>query len=176
MAYATYSLLENKKDFFEKKADSIDAQMVYAPDRIRVFLSHRHDDENIVLAIKGYLYEQGLEAYIDWLDTSMPKTTNAQTAKNLKDRIREAKRFILLATDNSSQSIWIPWELGLADGIKGMDSIAIMPLTNDPYNWKAREYYRIYSTLKIGESGGLEIFYPNTNSGVTLRDWMNNLV
>jgi len=174
MAYVTYSLLENKKDFWEQKANSTDVQMVYVTNRTRIFLSHKHNDEKMVLAIKGYLYEQGIDAYIDWLDPNMPKITNAKTAKNLKDRIKEAKRFILLATDNSAQSIWIPWELGLADGIKGMDSIAIMPVTTDPYNWKEREYYGIYNTLKIGESGGLEVFQSNSNSGIILRDWMND--
>jgi len=176
MAYVTFSFLQNKKDFLEERASSTETQMVYVPNRTRIFLSHRHNDEKVVLAIKGYLYDQGIEVYIDWLDPSMPKITNADTAKNLKDRLREAKRFILLATDNSLQSIWIPWELGLADGIKGMESIAIMPITKDPYNWKEREYYRIYNTLKIGESGGLEIFYPNNIKGIPLRDWINIFV
>jgi len=176
MAYVTYSMLENKKDLLEEKANLIDAQKVYAPSRTRVFLSHRHNDEKMVLAIKGYLYEQGIDAYIDWLDPEMPKNTNIETAKNIKERIKESKRFILLATPNSAQSIWIPWELGLADGIKGMSSIAIMPITTDPYNWKEREYYGIYNTLKVGESGGLEMFQPDGKKGVVIREWMQDSV
>jgi len=176
MAYVTYNMLENKKAYLEEKANSTDSQMVYVPSRTRIFLSHRHNDEKIVLAIKGYLYEQGIDVYIDWLDPDMPKNTNVETAKNLKERIKVAKRFILLATPNSVQSIWIPWELGLADGIKGMSNIAIMPITTDPYNWKEREYYGMYNTLKVGESGGLEVFGSDGKNSVLIREWMQDIV
>ncbi|MBN8841777.1 MAG: hypothetical protein J0H88_00900, partial [Sphingomonadales bacterium] len=36
-------------------------------------------------------------------------------------------RVTVLAQQTRALSRWVPWELGLADGYKGMDSIAIFP-------------------------------------------------
>lgn len=58
----------------------------------------------------------------------MPSQTSSETAQKLKQRINRSNKFVLLATPGSIRSIWIPWELGLADGVKGLNKIAILPL------------------------------------------------
>jgi hypothetical protein len=57
----------------------------------------------------------------------MPPTTSHLTAAKLKERIQQSGRFVLLATENSGESKWVPWVLGAADGFKGVPSIAIFP-------------------------------------------------
>jgi hypothetical protein len=56
----------------------------------------------------------------------MPTVTDAETAKNLKTKITVSNKFVVLATLESINSIWIPWEIGLADQIKGLNNIALL--------------------------------------------------
>ena len=53
---------------------------------VKVFLSHKHQDIDELYAVKRILENCGAEPYVDWLDKSMPKITNADTAANLKDK------------------------------------------------------------------------------------------
>ncbi len=62
-----------------------------------VFISHRHDDLEDLQGVLGFLEDEyKVKVYIDSKDSSMPITTSAETAINLKDRIRVCDRFILL--------------------------------------------------------------------------------
>ena len=77
----------------------------------------------------GFLEDEyKVKVYIDSKDSSMPITTSAETAINLKDRIRKCDRFILLATNGAIESKWCNWELGFGDANKYPDKIAIFPL------------------------------------------------
>lgn len=114
-----------------------------------VFLSHKHDDLEEMKGIIGFLQTRyGIKVYIDSNDPSMPTTTSGETAKKIKERITECKKFILLATENAIESKWCNWELGYGDAQKfKTDSIAIFPIkpkgTSD-YAYKGNEYLEIY--------------------------------
>ncbi len=58
------------------------------------------------------------------MDEGVPDTVSGETAKKLKDRIKQQKKFLVLVTENSKDSRWVPWELGYADSTKGMEHIA----------------------------------------------------
>lgn len=60
----------------------------------------------------------------------------------------QSQKFILMATPNSNESNWIPWELGLGDGFINYPNVAIFPITNDSNYWQESEYYSIYGYLK----------------------------
>ena len=64
-----------------------------------IFLSHKHDESNEILdgAIQ-FLNGFDVEVYMDWLDEEMPKFTSGETAKKIKEKIRENDKFILLST------------------------------------------------------------------------------
>lgn len=113
-----------------------------------VFLSHKHDDLDDLKDVIGFLEsEYGVKVYIDSRDPSMPPFTSGQTATNLKNRIKQCNKFILLATNAAIESKWCNWELGYGDAQKFKDNIAIFPIkpagTYD-YNYKGTEYLSIY--------------------------------
>src|SRR6476620_7396646 len=85
----------------------------------KTFLAHSSNDVAILPNVIAVLEQHGADVYIDKTDASLPRYTSPQTATTLRSHIRLAKRFIVLATPNSKTSTWVPWELGLADGIKG---------------------------------------------------------
>lgn len=178
MSYLTYDILNKQKTTFEKKASINKSLLEFAEIRPKIFLSHKHDDKEYIKATIGFLLEQGIssdEVYIDWLDSSMPPTTSADTATKLKEKISDSRKFIVLATPESIKSIWIPWELGIADIKKGLSNIAILPITTNAYEWKDREYYGIYNTIEKANSGNWGVFPPGNSSGTLLSTWINKL-
>lgn len=113
-----------------------------------VFVSHSHDDLNDLKGILGFLEQNyDVNVYIDSQDPTMPKTTSEQTALNLKQRIKQCDKFILLATNKAIASEWCNWELGYGDAQKFKEHIALFLLKPKGVNdsdYKGTEYMKIY--------------------------------
>ena len=109
-----------------------------------VFLSHKHDEQNILQDVVAFLKKEGVDIYIDWMDPSMPAYTNAETAHSLKQKIKIADKFILVATQNPINSKWCNWELGLGDAAKYKEHIALLPIDKTSETFKGAEYLAIY--------------------------------
>ena len=113
-----------------------------------VFLSHSHKDKSLIEPAVAFLRSQGVKIYVDWMDEGMPDTVSGETAKKLKDRIKQQKKFLVLVTENSKDSRWVPWELGYADSTKGMDHIAALPVA-DNSDFTHNEYLNIYPKIVV---------------------------
>lgn len=113
-----------------------------------VFISHKHDDLEDLKDVLGFFQQTyGVKVYIDSQDSSMPKVTSAKTALNIKERIKQCDKFILLATNGAIESKWCNWELGYGDAHKYKTHIALFPMkpegTSDT-SYKGSEYMDIY--------------------------------
>jgi hypothetical protein len=78
----------------------------------------------------------------------MPDVVSGETAKKLKDKIKQQKKFLILVTENSKNSRWVPWELGYADPTKGIDHIATFPVT-ETEDFSDNEYLKIYPKIQF---------------------------
>lgn len=143
------------------------------------FLSHSSKDEDLVLGATIVLENHGARVYTDEVDPQMPPYTNVETARLLKSRIRDTRRFVLLVTPNSKESRWVPWELGVADGYKDLRTIALMPSADDPYDqtWVDWEYLGLYHRIVWGRLEGYEkplwmVWDHRTNTATTLTQWL----
>jgi hypothetical protein len=116
-----------------------------------IFLSHSHKDRDLIEPTLAFLRSHGVKIYIDWMDEGMPDVVSGDTAKKLKERIKQQKKFLVLVTENSKNSRWVPWELGYADPTKGMDHIASFPVT-DSEDFADNEYLRIYPKIQFVSS------------------------
>ena len=112
--------------------------------RPMVFLSHKHDEQDILQDVVAFLKDEGVDVYVDWMDSSMPAYTNAETAHSLKQKIKIADKFILVATPNAINSKWCNWELGLGDAAKYKEHIALLPIDKTYETFKGAEYLAIY--------------------------------
>ena len=77
----------------------------------------------------------------------MPKITSAQTALNIRERIKGCDKFILLATNGAIESKWCNWELGYGDAQKFKKHIALFqmkPENTSDSAYKGSEYMSIY--------------------------------
>lgn len=132
-----------------------------------VFISHKHADLDDLKGVLGFLESQyKVKVYIDSQDLSMPKTTSAETAHRIKEKISNCDRFILLATNKAIESKWCNWELGFGDAQKFPNHIAIFPMkpegTPDMY-YKGSEYMTIYPYITYSDG------YDRFNNGSQIK-------
>lgn len=125
--------------------------------QISIFLSHSHNDKDLVEGVVRYFGALGLSVYVDWKDTSMPPTTNVETADRIKARIRKDDLFIFLATKNGCHSKWCPWELGIADDHKRRENILVLPVADPSGRFHGNEYLQLYPHLEFPDTGGEKI-------------------
>ena len=152
-----------------------------------IFLSHKHDEYSILQDVIEFLKKEGVDVYVDWMDPSMPAYTSAETAHKLKQRIKVADKFILLATPNAINSKWCNWELGLGDADKYIDNIALFPVNRNSQSFYGPEYLRIYPRIEYQDGTtkylnglyipkGSYVFYPADNNGhstlFSLKEWL----
>lgn len=134
------------------------------------FLCHSHKDQQLVKGLVTLLADSGWQVYVDWADSSMPDTPNRQTAANIKSRIESHYFFLFLATENSMNSRWCPWEIGYADGKKPIDQILIIP-TKDGNKTHGNEYLQLYRRIDLSNLNKLGAWQPGDNSnGILLEN------
>lgn len=124
--------------------------------KTKIFLSHKHDELAELDSAISLLKLIRSNIYIDWLDEGMPKSTSGETAKRIKEKIKENDKFILLATEAAIESKWCNWELGYGDSLKYDRNIAIFPISNSNSSFTGSEYLQIYPRI--------EFVYTNTVS------------
>ena len=135
------------------------------------FLCHSHEDSDLVEKVQEYLLAKGWNVYIDWKDTGMPATPNRETASKLQERMRQCDWFLFLATANSMESRWCPWELGYSDGVKGKDWIIIIPTIGSSGTAYGNEYMQLYRRIDytLGSERSVKRIEPgNEYSGTEL--------
>lgn len=177
MSYLTFEYLDqNQTEYRSRSLLNEINNVTYAKTaKQKVFLSHKHDENTtLITQVRGFFLSLDAELYIDWMDEDMPRVTNPETAQILKTRIASMSKFVLLATPRSIESIWIPWELGIADKTKGLSNIAILPVIHSGSIWERREYYGLYSRIeKIGDEW--KVIEPKYSAyGVDLLTWLKS--
>jgi hypothetical protein len=147
---------------------------------VTIFLSHSHRDKDEVEKAVVFLRKLGISVYIDWMDDEMPAVTSGTTAARIKEKIKENRKFILLATNNAVASKWCNWELGFGDAAKYINHISLFPLAENSGAWNGNEYLQIYprieretTQLYIGGrvSENWYVIYPDKRK-VSLEDWL----
>lgn len=145
------------------------------------FLSHSSKDAELLPGVITILERHGAFVYVDKKDESLPPTTSRNTAAILRGRIKQCRKFVLLTTRNSKDSRWMPWELGLADGYKNTDNLAIFPGvdTSMDRTWAEREYLGLYDRVVYGQFKGQQtlvfmVWNQDTNTATELSQWLKS--
>lgn len=142
-----------------------------------IFMSHSFRDAEIIAGIKVLIEETGLAVYVDWIEDAQldRNRVTAETADILRQRMSHC-RFLLYATsERSSDSKWMPWELGYFDGLKN-GKVGILPIV-EPGNdsFYGQEYlglYRPYELIHFTREGRQVGRSISPDRGVILRSEM----
>ena len=122
-----------------------------------IFLSHAFDDKELILGVALTLEDLGYTVYLDWRDDPSldRKNVNHTTAHKLRERMRNSKCLFFATTENTSNSKWMPWELGFKDGHNNRS--AVLPLqASRPDDYKGQEYLGIYPYITQQKSNKQE--------------------
>lgn len=144
------------------------------------FVSYSSKDINKLPYVLKILKNHGATPYIDKGDDRLPSPPSVETAEILKDTITKSKRMVVFVTTNSKDSNWIPWELGLGDGSKTNNHIAIFPSAEKSYDteWLEQEYLGLYKRIVYGKLEKHEkevwmVYDFQENTATELSKWLN---
>lgn len=126
--------------------------------RYTIFLSHSFSDATMVLGLKRALEGMKYSVYVDWIeDPQMDRSrVTKATASHLKQRMLACESLFYVATENSINSKWMPWECGFVDG--KIDKVAILPIVETlTSNYCGQEYLSLYPYVsKASQQGASE--------------------
>lgn len=137
MAQFYYSIdrkeLTKYRCFYQRSASLLESQE-YLTRKFDVFISHSYKDRDIVGNFVEFLRrDYGVSCFIDWKEDNRNPD---EAANKLKKVMKNCKAMLLLRSENSDNSYWVPWETGcfetIKDGIAGNGTkyIALFPIAN----------------------------------------------
>lgn len=88
--------------------------------RFDVFISHSTKDYKTIIKLKTMLNRQGLSVYIDWIEdreSLRREMTSKETAQAISQRIIHSRSMLVVFSESSLSSTWVPWEIGFAQAL-----------------------------------------------------------
>lgn len=143
------------------------------------FLSQRQLDAEVVHVLYDDLTKMGYSVYVDWIhDRDLDRNSvNKATADRLRKRLKDSKCLLYVSTSNAPESKWMPWELGLKDGLSG--KVAILPIAvSDVHSdsYQGQEYLSLYPYVSKGTARGTGAeklwIHNDANEYVLLDNWL----
>lgn len=122
----------------------------------QIFLSHSSADTPSLTALVRHWRELRFSVFADFEDpylveAAREKRVDAAVSDHLRRRIRQCTIFVFVASRQSIQSGWMPWELGLAHGAVGRVHIYRLDDT-DLSAVPGREYLSLYEDHEFDAS------------------------
>lgn len=143
-----------------------------------VFLSHSSLDKTLILSLVDLFVDAGYAVYVDWIeDEELDRSrVNVTTAQTLKKRMDCSGGLAYIATANTPNSKWCPWELGYFDGKKNEKCCILPVMEQGEYN--GQEYLGLYPYLRYDKLGDaiqydFWVYDQKTNKHITLKDWLD---
>jgi hypothetical protein len=147
-----------------------------------IFLSHSYNDAQLIFLIKRMIEGMGLKVYVDWIDDAKldRSKVTVKTAALLRERMKACASLVYAHSTNSTDSVWMPWELGYFDGLRG-SHVWILPLvSNSDQEYKKQEYLGLYPSIETVSNlyGRQDLGFTNVgdnNRQVTLAEASNSV-
>lgn len=80
---------------------------------MKIFISHKKEDELMALKVKNTLTSVGVDVYLDLLD-SITADDGEKLTKHIRGKLRECTDVIVILSSNTKKSWWVPFEIGMA--------------------------------------------------------------
>jgi len=144
-----------------------------------IFLSHSYLDKELVLGVKIELERYGYSVYVDWVEDSQlnRKMVTPQNVILIKKRMQTSTSLLYVTSDHSTDSKWMPWELGYMDGYRS--KVALFPISeNGANNYRGTEYLGTYpyiDRMKSNNSANEMLWVTDQNNSklyVSFDSWI----
>jgi hypothetical protein len=177
-AFATF---QNLRDFSKKTLAEEALTRAFLKTGKTIFLSHSSLDNEFLPGVLDVLEKNGGRVYVDKRDKSLDNQDIIEVANRLRDMVRACRKFVLFVTTNSKDSNWIPWELGLGDGVLRSSNVALFPSAETAFEqaWSEREYLGLYQRIIWGNFQGQHtnqwlVLNHRDNTARTLSTWLTD--
>ncbi|MBU0556044.1 MAG: toll/interleukin-1 receptor domain-containing protein [Alphaproteobacteria bacterium] len=123
-----------------------------AKTKFDIFLSHSHQDRELVLGAKQLIEESGRTVYVDWIeDARLDRSkVSREHADKLRVRMRQCDTLFYAHTPSASVSKWCPWELGYFDAFSHPDcQVYVLPILEGGERYEGQEYLSLYETVDL---------------------------
>lgn len=80
---------------------------------MKIFISHKKEDELTALKVVNTLTSAGVDAYLDLLD-NITADDGEKLTKHIRGKLRECTDVIVILSSNTKKSWWVPFEIGMA--------------------------------------------------------------
>ncbi len=80
-----------------------------------VFISHKKTDRSDAIRIASYLNDKGVICYVDEFDPTLQNIDDI--TKAIMDRVRDCSHLMAVVSENTNDSWWVPFEIGVASEI-----------------------------------------------------------
>jgi hypothetical protein len=185
LSRATTILRKNYRNYYFSEASAIDSMcksLSQSAERVQsfdIFLSHSYEDKKGALGIKSIIENHyNHSVYIDWVDDSHLDRSNVSsiTAKRIRERMKKCKCLFYATSTNASTSKWMPWEVGLMDGLKNRVAICPFMDVSNTDNFYGQEYLGIYPYITIDTAEGTDTDYlwinKDNKTYISFDDWL----
>lgn len=179
MAKNYYSIDRSKLSKYKGYYQRVHASLMESKDYLKeydVFISHSYKDRDMVERVKEHLEtEYGVKCYVDWKESERNPYKAADELKKVMDK---CKVMLLLRTENSDKSFWIPWETGCfetkkdSQGHSGVEDIIIFAISDESKGVtqatvmnKTFEHMEFLKRYADGGEGNLDTFLKNRKLG-----------
>jgi len=141
-----------------------------------IFLSHSYADKDLALLLKKEIESMESNVYKVYLDSyddpKLDRThVTSETAEHLRKVMRDCKCLFYATSSNSQYSVWMPWECGYVDGLKGKVAICPASKTQTQNSYKGQEYLGLYSYIDIFNG---RLFVTNPSGTVVFSSWLSS--
>lgn len=80
---------------------------------IKIFISHKKEDELTALKVVNTLTSADVDVYLDLLD-NITADDGEKLTKHIRGKLRECTDVIVILSSNTKKSWWVPFEIGMA--------------------------------------------------------------
>ena len=81
----------------------------------RIFVSHYNEDSELARKIASWIRNFGMTAFLDVDDPDLPPEDGADLAGYIKRVINESHGLVVVTSNKTVNSWWVPYEIGVAD-------------------------------------------------------------
>jgi hypothetical protein len=78
----------------------------------KVFISHKKEDATAAATVAARLQQNGIDTYVDIFDAEAKD--GPDLADYLRDKLKTCHGLMAVVTRNTTESWWVPWEIGVA--------------------------------------------------------------
>lgn len=152
-----------------------------------VFISHKSTDMEAAEAVAKYLMMNGIDVYLDKLDTGLQQATKEQNAQAIVKSINRAlmcsTNILVLVSNQTHASWWVPYEVGYAKKANKKIASALLLRNIDGFPdylkiekmiKSASEFKNYVLDIKGGESYGY--LFESASEATELSKYIKNVV